>query len=858
MKIISKVLSLALCLVLLIGANVIGVEAATIKVARTEKLVAEETAGTVELRWRKVDKATGYKVYQIVDGKLKAIKTVTTNKYVVKGLTAGETYKFAVKTYRKYQGKTYWSSKYRSVTATTDKMGKTPTPTATATKNTVTLKWDKVEGATGYRIYQYSPSKDKYVLKDSIKGKNTYKVTSLKVNKTYKFKIKPYAKTSKGIDWNKASSAVKIKTVDTKAKFTTPGIGTKGVTLNWESVPGATNYKLYRVVDGELETVKSAIKKTTYKVERLESGKEYTFVVRGYKKVDGKVTWYAKSEPLTIKTNTSSSKPDSGSTTVPEEHTHTVVIDSAVEATCNKEGLTEGKHCSVCNEVILAQQTVAKKEHTVVIDPAVEATCEKTGLTEGKHCSVCNEVIVAQQTVSKAHDYTAAVTKEPTCKNEGVKTYTCTCGDTYTEAIAKSEHTVVIDPAVEATCEKTGLTEGKHCSVCNEVIVAQQTVSKAHNYTATVTTQPTCKTEGVKTYRCACGDTYTEKIAKGEHTIVTDPAVAATCTSTGLSEGKHCSVCNEVIVAQQTVVKKDHTYTATVTTQPTCKTEGLKTYTCTCGDTYTEKIAKGEHTIVTDPAVAATCTSTGLSEGKHCSVCNTVTVAQSTVAMKEHKDSNNDGKCDACSKALSTQPTTPPSDSGLTAYRVAKYKSVLNSNTVYFKISSEYSDGAIVPIEFAMKNGDMYMETTAEGLTMRIYYDKSDDKMMAYADLLVAWVYYDVPKNEMKDMDMTEMLEVMQIGEIGDITATKTTFNKKSVICESFYDSKTGYTMKYYFDGETLVGIERTHPKKVDEIIYVEEVSNTVKDSIFDPPKWTILTPKAVISLDEWLSDNGK
>ena len=781
MKIISKVLSLALCLVLLIGANVIGVEAATIKVARTEKLVAEETAGTVELRWRKVDKATGYKVYQIVDGKLKAIKTVTTNKYVVKGLTAGETYKFAVKTYRKYQGKTYWSSKYRSVTATTDKMGKTPTPTAPATKNTVTLKWDKVEGATGYRIYQYSPSKDKYVLKDSIKGKNTYKVTSLKVNKTYKFKIKPYAKTSKGIDWNKASSAVKIKTVDTKAKFTTPGIGTKGVTLNWESVPGATNYKLYRVVDGELETVKSAIKKTTYKVERLESGKEYTFVVRGYKKVDGKVTWYAKSEPLTIKTNTSSSKPDSGSTTVPEEHTHTVVIDSAVEATCNKEGLTEGKHCSVCNEVILAQQTVAKKEHTVVIDPAVEATCEKTGLTEGKHCSVCNEVIVAQQTVSKAHNYTAAITKEPTCKNEGVKTYTCTCGDTYTEAIAKSEHTVVIDPAVEATCEKTGLTEGKHCSVCNEVIVAQQTV-----------------------------------------------------------------------------VKKDHTYTATVTTQPTCKTEGLKTYRCACGDTYTEKIAKGEHTIVTDPAVAATCTSTGLSEGKHCSVCNTVTVAQSTVAMKEHKDSNNDGKCDACSKALSTQPTTPPSDSGLTAYRVAKYKSVLNSNTVYFKISSEYSDGAIVPIEFAMKNGDMYMETTAEGLTMRIYYDKSDDKMMAYADLLVAWVYYDVPKNEMKDMDMTEMLEVMQIGEIGDITATKTTFNKKSVICESFYDSKTGYTMKYYFDGETLVGIERTHPKKVDEIIYVEEVSNTVKDSIFDPPKWTILTPKAVISLDEWLSDNGK
>ena len=41
------------------------------------------------------------------------------------------------------------------------------------------------------------------------------------------------------------------------------------------------------------------------------------------------------------------------------EHTHTEVIDAAVSATCTETGLTEGKHCSVCNEVIVAQQTVA-------------------------------------------------------------------------------------------------------------------------------------------------------------------------------------------------------------------------------------------------------------------------------------------------------------------------------------------------------------------------------------------------------------------------------------------------------------------------------------------------------------------
>ena len=37
--------------------------------------------------------------------------------------------------------------------------------------------------------------------------------------------------------------------------------------------------------------------------------------------------------------------------------------------------------------------------HTEVIDPAKEATCTETGLTEGKHCSVCGEVIMEQEVV---------------------------------------------------------------------------------------------------------------------------------------------------------------------------------------------------------------------------------------------------------------------------------------------------------------------------------------------------------------------------------------------------------------------------------------------------------------------------
>ena len=84
---------------------------------------------------------------------------------------------------------------------------------------------------------------------------------------------------------------------------------------------------------------------------------------------------------------------------------HTEVSDSAVAPTCAETGLTEGKHCSVCKTVLVAQETVWAIPHTEVVDAAVAPTCTETGLTEGKHCSICKTVLVAQETVAVFHKY---------------------------------------------------------------------------------------------------------------------------------------------------------------------------------------------------------------------------------------------------------------------------------------------------------------------------------------------------------------------------------------------------------------------------------------------------------------------
>ena len=81
-----------------------------------------------------------------------------------------------------------------------------------------------------------------------------------------------------------------------------------------------------------------------------------------------------------------------------------------------------------------------------------------------------------------------------------------------------------------------------------------------HSYTAVVTA-PTCTEGGYTTYTCECGDSYiADETAPLGHTEQILPGKEATCTETGLTEGRKCAVCGETLVAQEEIPALGHDY----------------------------------------------------------------------------------------------------------------------------------------------------------------------------------------------------------------------------------------------------------------------------------------------------------
>ncbi len=125
-----------------------------------------------------------------------------------------------------------------------------------------------------------------------------------------------------------------------------------------------------------------------------------------------------------------------------------------------------------------------------------------------------------------------------------------------------------------------------------------------HKYIETITKEATCTESGIKTYTCSeCQDSYTKEIPATGHSIKTIPAKEATCTETGKTEGKYCSVCNIILTEQKDIPKKDHSYGDWIIDKvATSTSEGEKHRVCNiCQNIETATIPKLDEETETPP-----------------------------------------------------------------------------------------------------------------------------------------------------------------------------------------------------------------------------------------------------------------
>ena len=178
----------------------------------------------------------------------------------------------------------------------------------------------------------------------------------------------------------------------------------------------------------------------------------------------------------------------------------------------SKATLEEGKTFTVKLTGATAKKFTSSKKSVATVNNKGKITAKKAG-TATITCTDSNKktykckITVTEKAVPYTpheHSYTASVTKQATCISNGIKTFTCSCGDSYTEIIKATGHS---------------WDEGK------------------------ITTKPTCTTEGTKTFTCKnCGEIKTESVEKTDHSYIwetngnTRTMKCSGCGATGITE----------------------------------------------------------------------------------------------------------------------------------------------------------------------------------------------------------------------------------------------------------------------------------------------------------------------------------
>ena len=173
---------------------------------------------SIKLTWNKaINGANGYAVYRSTskDGKYTLRKTITsknTIEFTDTGLDTNTTYYYKVRAYRMIADKKKYGS-YSEIVCAKPVLSKT-TITVSSTSKKATIKWNKVLGASGYKVYSATSSNGTYSLKKTITSINTlsYTNTNLVSGKTYYYKVRAYRNVNGKVVYG-PYSAVKSKKI---------------------------------------------------------------------------------------------------------------------------------------------------------------------------------------------------------------------------------------------------------------------------------------------------------------------------------------------------------------------------------------------------------------------------------------------------------------------------------------------------------------------------------------------------------------------------------------------------------------------------------------------------------------------
>jgi len=310
-------------------------------------------------------------------------------------------------------------------------------------------------------------------------------------------------------------------------------------------------------------------------------------------------------------------------------------------ATCTQTGSIEWK-CKTHNDCEANYtETLDKLPHTQEISYTAPS-CTANGSSKIV-CSVCKSELKSVEIPAKGHAYNdVSVTKDPTCTEAGVRTYTCACGANYTEEIPAKGHDLTTE-VTDAKCGEQGtvITTCLACSYTNTTNLA----AKGHIWgtTPTATVAATCEANGSETYKCQNCDA---------ENVVVIPALGhdwgewtVSKASTNTEEGELSRTCSRENCNKTETIKfpaGGHNLVATSKDDATCTAEGSVTYTCdthkgACGITVTVTLDKLQHKLVKTEE-EATCTGDGFVLVK-CEDCNTATY-ETVIPAKGHAYNN--------------------------------------------------------------------------------------------------------------------------------------------------------------------------------------------------------------------------